>query len=166
MALQAILFYNKSISYCPHPSHEQFQQGLQQEQDKVKEVQFADDLKEKEKNKRIPSKYESLSLSYGNRSAALRKLNQYEDCLKDIARAAKFGYPKANIFKLWERKGKCYEGMKRYDLAAKCYRQALQSVKESALGDKEKTAKLGEIQGLLKQLRNIVTALSELSQVL
>ena len=33
----------------------------------VKEVQFADDVKEKEKGKRIPGKYESLSLSYGNR---------------------------------------------------------------------------------------------------
>ena len=28
------------------------------------------------------------------RSAALRKLSQYEDCLRDIARAAKFGYPR------------------------------------------------------------------------
>ena len=106
---QSILFYNKSISYCPHPTFDQFQQGLEPEQEKVKEVQFADDMKDV-KNKKIPSKYESLSLSYGNRSAALRKLNQYEDCLKDIARAAKFGYPKASIYKLWERKGKCYEG--------------------------------------------------------
>jgi len=153
---QAILFYNKSISYCPHPSYEQFQQGIEQEQEKVKEVQFADDIKEKDKGKRIPSKYESLSLSYGNRSAALRKLNQYEDCLRDIARAAKFGYPKANIYKLWERKGKCYEGLKRYDLAAKCYRQALQCVKESNLGEREKASKTGEIQGLLKLLRNTV----------
>ena len=72
------------------------------------------------------------------RSAALRKLSQYEDCLRDIARAAKFGYPRyflkniysssvynflfltiendpfrQNIYKLWERKGKCYEGLKR-----------------------------------------------------
>ena len=187
---QAILFYNKSISYCPHPTYDQWQQGLEQEQEKVKEVQFADECKDP--NKKVPSKYESLSLSYGNRqtckrcltmfkdgeynifgdahlnklfppklgtylqrsscegfedkgsisdgntrqanillrflkcadciftssdtaymsgtrSAALRKLNQYEDCLKDIARAAKFGYPKASIYKLWERKGKCYE---------------------------------------------------------
>ena len=157
---QAILFYNKSISYCPHPSYEQFQQGIEQEQEKVKEVQFADECKDP--NKKVPSKYESLSLSYGNRSAALRKLNQYEDCLKDIARAAKFGYPKASIYKLWERKGKCYEGLKRYDLAAKCYRQGLQSVKESNLGEREKTAKTGEIQGLLKQLRNTVAAIADL----
>ena len=65
---QAILFYNKSISYCPHPTYEQFLQGAEQpEQEKVKEVQFADDLKD-QKNKKIPSKYESLALSYGNRS--------------------------------------------------------------------------------------------------
>ena len=32
----------------------------------MKEVQFADDVKEK--GKRVPGKYESLSLSYGNRS--------------------------------------------------------------------------------------------------
>ena len=65
---QAILFYNKSISYCPHPTYDQFLQGAEQpEQEKVKEVQFADDLKD-QKNKKIPSKYESLALSYGNRS--------------------------------------------------------------------------------------------------
>jgi len=153
---QAILFYNKSISYCPHPTLAQFQKGLEQEVDKVKEVQFADDIKEK--GKRVPGKYESLSLSYGNRSAALRKLSQYEDCLRDIARAAKFGYPRQNIYKLWERKGKCYEGLKRYDLAAKCYRQALMCVKETpALGEREKAAKSQEIQGLLKELRTKVT---------
>ena len=124
----------------------------------MKEVQFADDVKEKEKGKRIPGKYESLSLSYGNRSAALRKLSQYEDCLRDIARAAKFGYPRQNIYKLWERKGKCYEGLKRYDLAAKCYRQALHCVKETpALGEREKASKTQEIQGLLKELRTKVT---------
>ena len=141
----------------------QFQQGIEQEQEKVKEVQFADDIKHK--NKRVPSKYESLSLSYGNRSAALKKLNQYEGCLRDITRAAKFGYPKANIYKLWERKGKCYEGLKRYDLAAKCYRQALQCVKESNLGEREKASKTGEIQGLLKLLRNTVETSSIAYQV-
>jgi hypothetical protein len=62
-----------------------------------------------------------------------RRLAQYEDCLKDIARAARFGYPRENFYKLWERKGKCYQGLARYDLAAKCYRQAMQCLKESSL---------------------------------
>ena len=53
----------------------------------------------------------------------------------------------------------------RYDLAAKCYRQALQSVKESNLGERERNIKTGEIQGLLKQLRNIVAAINDAMQV-
>jgi len=156
-ATQAVLFYNKSISYAPHPTHAQFLQPADPvPQDRVKEVQFADEATDKDRSKRIPSKYEALALSYANRSAALRRLNQYEDCLKDIARAAKFGYPKENFYKLWERKGKCYQGLKRYDLAAKCYRQALQCLKESSLSDSQKGGKAAEIQGLLVDLRNIL----------
>jgi len=155
-ATEAVLFYNKSISYCPHPSHEDYQQGLHQEKEQFKEVQFVDEISEKERAKRIPSKYEALSLSYANRSAALRRLAQFEECLKDISRAAQFGYPKENLYKLWERKGKCYQGLKRYDLSAKCYRQALQCIKESTLSDIQKAGKSSEIQGLLKELRNIL----------
>ena len=36
-----------------------------------------------------PNKFEALALCYANRSAALRRLCQYEDCLRDIARAAR-----------------------------------------------------------------------------
>ena len=71
----------------------------------------------------------------------------------------------------------------RYDLAAKCYRQGLQSVKvwyilyitdkiiiqnvkDSNLGERERNIKTGEIQGLLKQLRNIVAAINDAMQVL
>ena len=74
---QAILFYNKSISYCPHPTYDQWQQGLEQEQEKVKEVQFADECKDP--NKKVPSKYESLSLSYGNRQTCKRCLAMFDD---------------------------------------------------------------------------------------
>ena len=74
---QAILFYNKSISYCPHPTYDQWQQGLEQEQEKVKEVQFADECKDP--NKKVPSKYESLSLSYGNRQTCKRCLTMFKD---------------------------------------------------------------------------------------
>ena len=122
----------------------------------MKEVQFADEVPEKEKGKRTPGKYEALAISYANRSAALRRLSQFEDCLKDVSRAAWLGYPKENLYKLWERKGKCYQGLKKYDLAAKCYRQALQCLKESVLSDHLRSGKAAEIQGLLKELRNIL----------
>ena len=95
------------------------------------------------------NKFEALSLCYANRSAALRRLCQYEDCLRDIARAARFGYPKENMFKLWERKAKCYFGLKRYELAAKCLRQSLNALKESGLSDLSKASKTTELQVLL-----------------
>jgi tetratricopeptide (TPR) repeat protein len=100
------------------------------------------------------NKFEALALCYANRSAALRRLCQYEDCLRDIARAARFGYPKENMYKLWERKGKCYFGLKRYELAAKCVRQSLNALKESGLSDLAKASKNNELQGLLKEWRN------------
>ena len=98
------------------------------------------------------NKFEALSLCYANRSAALRRLCQYEDCLRDIARAARFGYPKENMFKLWERKAKCYFGLKRYELAAKCLRQSLNALKESGLSDLSKASKTTELQVYLNSL--------------
>ena len=98
------------------------------------------------------NKFEALSLCYANRSAALRRRCQYEDCLRDIARAARFGYPKENMFKLWERKAKCYFGLKRYELAAKCLRQSLNALKESGLSDLSKASKTTELQGYLNSL--------------
>ncbi len=48
-----------------------------------------------------------LSLGYGNRSAALYHVGQYEDCLQDIALALKYRYPKNLEHKLHQRKGQC-----------------------------------------------------------
>ena len=73
----------------------------------------------------------------------------------------RFGYPKENMFKLWERKGKCYYGLKRFELAAKCLRQSLNVLKESGLSDLAKASKSTELQTLLKEWRNA----QELSQM-
>jgi hypothetical protein len=94
------------------------------------------------------------------RSVALRKLCQYEDCLRDIARAARFGYPKENMFKLWERKAKCYQGIKRYDMASKCLRQAIQV----GFRTKEVLKCLVIIEGYIKTYERInATQLSNLN---
>lgn len=165
---QAILYYNKSLSYAPHPNVEEYLHP-EPDHEKVTQVQFKDESTSKlpkipglskkkvsmeEDHQRSPAKFEALALCYANRSAALRRLCQYEDCLRDIARAARFGYPKENMFKLWERKGKCYFGLKRYELAAKCLRQSVQSLKESGLSEPAKAHKVGELQALLKEWRS------------
>ena len=58
------------------------------------------------------------------------------------------------MFKLWERKGKCYYGLKRFELAAKCLRQSLNALKESGLSDLARASKTSELQQLLKEWRN------------
>lgn len=50
---------------------------------------------------------EDLALAYANRSAALFKLNKYEDCIKDIDRAFNLKYPDRLKTKLYKRKGLC-----------------------------------------------------------
>merc|ERR1719225_1914013 len=179
---QAILCYNKSLSYAPHPTVEEYlhpepeanerhtQLHPEQENEKHTPVQMKDDSAPKkpslpglkilkksssqDEDGKQPNKFEALALCYANRSAALRRLCQYEDCLRDIARAARFGYPKENMFKLWERKGKCYYGLKRYELATKCIRQSLNALKECGLSELAKASKTTELQGLLKEWRS------------
>ena len=170
-AMQSLLFYNKAIAYAPHPTLEEYA-APPPPFEKVTSVQFSDDVlppelqkannpgnkksmkKKSEPQKRPSAPYEPLSFCYANRSAALRKLCQYDECLLDVARAAKFGYPKQMVFKLWERKGKCYLGLKRYEQASKCLRQAMQCLKESALTEKQKAMKTNELQSLLKEWKN------------
>ncbi len=151
-ATQAILFYNKALAYAPHPDHDTYQMTPPSSSSAASAAEERHHHPG-EKKRSPPSKYEALSFCYANRSAALRKLGQYDDCLRDVARAARFGYPRENIYKLWERKAKCYQGMRRYEMAVKCFRQAVQALKESTLSDNQKTLKSHEIQGWIRDLR-------------
>lgn len=50
---------------------------------------------------------DALALALANRSAALYSMSRYRSCLLDIDLAIKYGYPEANLFKLFIRKVKC-----------------------------------------------------------
>ncbi|XP_035033579.1 SET and MYND domain-containing protein 4 [Hippoglossus stenolepis] len=54
-----------------------------------------------------PLRSEQLPLCYANRSAALYHLQLYQDCLNDIDRALKNGYPSHLLHKLEERRTQC-----------------------------------------------------------
>uniref|UniRef100_A0A1A7WL94 Protein-lysine N-methyltransferase SMYD4 n=1 Tax=Iconisemion striatum TaxID=60296 RepID=A0A1A7WL94_9TELE len=54
-----------------------------------------------------PQCSEQLSLCYANRSAALYHLQSYQECLGDINRALKSGYPTHLLHKLQDRRGLC-----------------------------------------------------------
>ncbi|XP_044005680.1 SET and MYND domain-containing protein 4-like [Aphidius gifuensis] len=53
-----------------------------------------------------------LSLAYANRSAVLFKARLYEDCLLDIERALKAGYPDKLKTKLFLRQSLCFKALK------------------------------------------------------
>ncbi|XP_044005683.1 SET and MYND domain-containing protein 4-like [Aphidius gifuensis] len=53
-----------------------------------------------------------LSLAYANRSAVLFKARLYQDCLVDIERALKIGYPNKLKTKLFLRQSLCFKALK------------------------------------------------------
>ena len=50
----------------------------------------------------------TLSLSLGNRSACLLKMDDYENAIADINFALSLGYPEQTRYKLYDRLGKCH----------------------------------------------------------
>ncbi|XP_044004268.1 SET and MYND domain-containing protein 4-like [Aphidius gifuensis] len=55
---------------------------------------------------------EELSLAYANRSAVLFRASLYEDCLLDIERSLKSGYPDHLKTKLYVRQALCFKALK------------------------------------------------------
>ena len=69
-----------------------------------------------------------LSLGYGNRSAALYHIGQYEDCLQDIEQALKTKFPRNLEYKLHQRKGLCLTKLGRYPEGQKAFVTAMASL--------------------------------------
>lgn len=57
-----------------------------------------------------------------NRSAALYHMEKYDHALKDIQRAIDNGYPKDLMYKITERKARCYLGKKDHVKALQCFK--------------------------------------------
>ncbi|CAN9501140.1 unnamed protein product [Ophioblennius macclurei] len=65
-----------------------------------------------------PQTSEQLSLCYANRSAALYRLQLYQDCLDDVHRALDSGYPSHLAHKLQERRAACLRELPKGEKAA------------------------------------------------
>lgn len=57
-----------------------------------------------------------------NRSAALYHMEKYDLALKDIQRAIRLQYPKELMYKLTERRARCYLGKKDHVKALECFK--------------------------------------------
>ncbi|XP_063398238.1 SET and MYND domain-containing protein 4-like [Mytilus trossulus] len=84
-------------------------------------------------------KGDNLELSYAlaNRSAVFFHQKSYDDCLSDIDLAIQNEYPKSLIYKLHERKAKCYFEKKEIPKATESFQNALNSLSDAELDEKK-----------------------------
>ncbi|ELT87827.1 hypothetical protein CAPTEDRAFT_118237 [Capitella teleta] len=66
---------------------------------------------------------DALSLAYGNRSAALYQLQQYEACIRDIDRALTEQYPPRLLHKVFHRKAMCRLNLEQFEAAEESFLQ-------------------------------------------
>lgn len=82
---------------------------------------------------------ESWSFALANRSAALYRLYDYDNCLKDVDRALSSSYPVALAYKLYERAGRAECVLGRCDAAKRNYTECLRHVDMAAISEEAKT---------------------------
>ncbi|XP_015112458.1 SET and MYND domain-containing protein 4 [Diachasma alloeum] len=76
---------------------------------------------------------EELGIFLANRSAALNNLELYDLALKDIEEALRIGYPKELLYKIEERRAKCYLAVKNHPAAVEAFRETLQALDHAKL---------------------------------
>ncbi|BFG06135.1 SET and MYND domain-containing protein 4 [Drosophila madeirensis] len=82
-----------------------------------------------------------ICLVLANRSATLYHMQKYQECLIDIRRAIDLGYPKDLIYKLYERRARCYMALKDYPHTIEAFKKCISAMDDSALTS-DKKAKL------------------------
>lgn len=89
-----------------------------------------------------------LALAYANRSAALFKLEKYDDCIKDIDRALELPYPEGFKSKLYKRKGLCLSELGRPE-ADSTFQEALSWLDKMTLSQDEVDKSKQELEKLI-----------------
>ena len=80
-------------------------------------------------------------------------LNFRQRCLDDINASFMFGYPPELVFKLFERRGRCYVKLNRFDEAAKAFEAALLKVEDSKLEGKKRDTFISEAKKKLAEVK-------------
>ena len=103
-----------------------------------------------------------LSLGYGNRSAALYHISQYQDCLQDIELALKSKFPRNLEYKLHQRKGMCLTKLGLHTEGQKAFVTAMASLDMVPKMTKEKKeAIIRDIHALMAEAEKSSHRLSQ-----
>lgn len=93
----------------------------------------------------------ATSFAHANRSAVLFHLEEYELCLKDIQTSLDSNYPKEMMYKLLDRRARCYKILGRSEEAIKACSEALECVEVSDLKDTDKISRRNDLEKYLMQ---------------
>lgn len=155
---RALDLYNKSIVFAPHPE-------IRIEKQQIEKFSLTSNEKQEDlisESQRISCSinrneevHRSLALGYGNRSAVLFELGQYEKCICDIDLALLHGYPRILHSKLAERKAKCFIALQKKN-EAKCLIEAsLEALDDLALDEEKTKSSKATLQLLLQNCQQL-----------
>ncbi|ESO08000.1 hypothetical protein HELRODRAFT_169718 [Helobdella robusta] len=93
---------------------------------------------------------EELALSLANRSAVYMKLENFVSCLDDLNRSINSNYPPSQLYKLYERKLKCFEIFCRWHETEIVCKQLKESLKIANLKESLKVIKEKEVEKIMQ----------------
>ena len=74
-----------------------------------------------------------MAVVYGNRSASHYHLENYDLALVDVEEALKIGYPRELLYKLEDRRARCFLASKNYNKAIDAFKNALKALDHANL---------------------------------
>lgn len=92
------------------------------------------------------------AILFANRSAVLYHQEKYDEALKEIERAIAAGYPNEMMYKLKERRARCYLAKKEHNEALKAFREDVQSLDDAKIPVDKKLKLERDAQIMIKML--------------
>lgn len=93
-----------------------------------------------------------ISILFANRSAVLYHQTQYDAALLEIERAIEMNYPRNLMYKLKERKARCFLAKKNSEEALKAFKEDIQALDDSNLPDEKHKKLEKDAQIMIKML--------------
>jgi len=111
-----------------------------------------------------PADSKLLALGFGNRSAVLKSLRKYEDCILDIDRALRLEFPDNLVYKILVRQGECYKMIGKFGVAVKIFQQAQEKLKIADLNKKKSIEQIKILSDLIANCKECEEEVNKESQ--
>lgn len=105
-----------------------------------------------------------LAVCFANRSAVLFGMQKYEDCLADIDRAVRHGYPERSMYKLLCRRAKCHQFVETRKFQT-CKTLAMESLEKSDLDLSDRKPWKSDLESLAVAMTGTEANISNIPEI-